>query len=148
MFYHLSYGKNGFFPVRNLIFFLCRLYGGMNYRRLGGGVGVIKMTHCESHIWWTSRRQLCVCSTGFWSAWLWSFLQLGKTWTNFILCRCLNYGNTKYFTCRMPSLHSNVQFCAEYLFLVLIYHGFGGCFFFFSFPPNQNKIFQAVKFYF
>ncbi|KAG7257843.1 hypothetical protein CRUP_024993 [Coryphaenoides rupestris] len=28
-----------------------RLYGGMNYRRLGGGVGVIKMTHCESHIW-------------------------------------------------------------------------------------------------
>lgn len=30
---------------------LCRLYGGMNYRRLGGGVGVIKMTHCESHIW-------------------------------------------------------------------------------------------------
>ncbi|KTF95310.1 hypothetical protein cypCar_00011854, partial [Cyprinus carpio] len=27
------------------------LYGGMNYRRLGGGVGVIKMTHCESHIW-------------------------------------------------------------------------------------------------
>ncbi|TKC38133.1 hypothetical protein EI555_009644, partial [Monodon monoceros] len=27
-----------------------RLYGGMNYRRLGGGVGVIKMTHCESHI--------------------------------------------------------------------------------------------------
>ncbi|KAG9343497.1 hypothetical protein JZ751_013663 [Albula glossodonta] len=28
-----------------------QLYGGMNYRRLGGGVGVIKMTHCESHIW-------------------------------------------------------------------------------------------------
>lgn len=30
---------------------ISRLYGGMNYRRLGGGVGVIKMTHCESHIW-------------------------------------------------------------------------------------------------
>uniref|UniRef100_S4RJG3 Kelch-like protein 20 n=1 Tax=Petromyzon marinus TaxID=7757 RepID=S4RJG3_PETMA len=28
-----------------------RLYGGMNYRRLGGGVGVVKMTQCESHIW-------------------------------------------------------------------------------------------------
>uniref|UniRef100_A0A8C7RWA8 Kelch-like protein 20 n=1 Tax=Oncorhynchus mykiss TaxID=8022 RepID=A0A8C7RWA8_ONCMY len=31
--------------------FILGLYGGMNYRRLGGGVGVIKMTHCESHIW-------------------------------------------------------------------------------------------------
>ncbi|XP_016385755.1 kelch-like protein 20 [Sinocyclocheilus rhinocerous] len=45
----------GDFPVTDCfcwVFFLSpRLYGGMNYRRLGGGVGVIKMTHCESHIW-------------------------------------------------------------------------------------------------
>ena len=51
-----------------LCFFLCRLYGGMNYRRLGGGVGVIKMTHCESHIWWTHRRRSCISSSVFWSA--------------------------------------------------------------------------------
>ena len=41
--------------VARVLTLLCplppRLYGGMNYRRLGGGVGVIKMTHCESHIW-------------------------------------------------------------------------------------------------
>lgn len=38
-------------PHLNFLIHVPRLYGGMNYRRLGGGVGVIKMTHCESHIW-------------------------------------------------------------------------------------------------
>lgn len=45
----LSWKLINFFIICLLSF--SRLYGGMNYRRLGGGVGVIKMTHCESHIW-------------------------------------------------------------------------------------------------
>lgn len=28
-----------------------KLYGGMNYRRLGGGVGVVKMPQNESHLY-------------------------------------------------------------------------------------------------
>lgn len=28
-----------------------KLYGGMNYRRLGGGVGVVKMSQQEPNIW-------------------------------------------------------------------------------------------------
>lgn len=28
-----------------------RIVGGMNYRRLGGGVGVIKMPQNDSHLW-------------------------------------------------------------------------------------------------
>lgn len=28
-----------------------KLYGGMNYRRLGGGVGVVKMPQHEAHLW-------------------------------------------------------------------------------------------------
>ena len=27
------------------------LYGGMNYRRLGGGVGVVRMPQHEAHLW-------------------------------------------------------------------------------------------------
>lgn len=29
-----------------------RLCGSMNYRRLGGGVGVVKLPHNEAHLWW------------------------------------------------------------------------------------------------
>lgn len=29
-----------------------KLCGGMNYRRLGGGVGVVRMPHNEPHLWW------------------------------------------------------------------------------------------------
>jgi len=28
-----------------------KIYGGMNYRRLGGGVGVVKMPHPDGHLW-------------------------------------------------------------------------------------------------
>ena len=28
-----------------------KLCGSMNYRRLGGGVGVVKMPHADSHFW-------------------------------------------------------------------------------------------------
>ena len=28
-----------------------RIVGGMNYRRLGGGVGVVKMPQNDSHLW-------------------------------------------------------------------------------------------------
>ena len=28
-----------------------RLYGNMNYRRLGGGVGVVRMPQHEAHLW-------------------------------------------------------------------------------------------------
>ena len=28
-----------------------KLYGGMNYRRLGGGVGVVKLSQHEAHLW-------------------------------------------------------------------------------------------------
>lgn len=28
-----------------------KLCGGMNYRRLGGGVGVVRMPQNESHLW-------------------------------------------------------------------------------------------------
>lgn len=28
-----------------------RLCGSMNYRRLGGGVGVVKLPHNEAHLW-------------------------------------------------------------------------------------------------
>jgi len=46
----------------------------------------------------------------------------------------------------MPPLHKNFQFCAEYLFLVLIYHGFFVVGFFvvvsfcfgFSLPPTKK----------
>ena len=30
-----------------------KLCGGMNYRRLGGGVGVVRMPQNESHLWWS-----------------------------------------------------------------------------------------------
>lgn len=88
------------FPMRNLSLslpFLCRLYGGMNYRRLGGGVGVIKMTHCESHIWWTSGGRWWGCSAVFGST---LTLELStareNTRTNSILCRCLNLWKYEY----------------------------------------------------
>lgn len=29
-----------------------RLCGSMNYRRLGGGVGVVRLPHHEAHYWW------------------------------------------------------------------------------------------------
>lgn len=51
----------------------------MNYRRLGGGVGVIKMTHCESHIWWTQEISLVYAPLYLEEPWLWSFVQLEKT---------------------------------------------------------------------
>jgi len=28
-----------------------KIYGGMNYRRLGGGVGVVKLPHPDGHLW-------------------------------------------------------------------------------------------------
>ena len=28
-----------------------KIYGGMNYRRLGGGVGVVKLPSHEAHLW-------------------------------------------------------------------------------------------------
>lgn len=82
--------------------------------------------------------------------WLWSFVQLEKTLEQILFfAGASTYGNTntmKVLTCKMPPLHNNFQFCAEeYLFLVLIYHGFFVgvfvlfCFFRFSLPPTKKE---------
>lgn len=62
----------------------------MNYRRLGGGVGVIKMTHCESHIWWTQKNILHTLLYIWKSLDFKAFYSSRNNRTNFILCRCLN----------------------------------------------------------
>lgn len=42
-----------------------KIYGGMNYRRLGGGVGVVKMPHPDGHVWQQHLVQAVLC-TPYW----------------------------------------------------------------------------------
>lgn len=100
----------------------------MNYRRLGGGVGVIKMTHCESHIWWTQEKNLAYAPLYLEEPWLRSFVQLEKTIEQILFfAGASTFRNTRLrteLTCKTPPLHNAFPLCAEeYLFLALIYHG-------------------------